>query len=82
MSAFIDRIDEMASLENEYARDSASFVVIYGRRRVGKTTLINHFCENKKAIYFLATEENESENRNAFKELVAETFDETGVPSS
>ncbi|SEB01945.1 hypothetical protein SAMN02910384_03092 [Pseudobutyrivibrio sp. ACV-2] len=82
MSAFIDRIDEMASLENEYARDSASFVVIYGRRRVGKTTLINHFCENKKAIYFLATEENESENRNAFKELVAETFDNSLLASA
>ncbi len=75
MSAFIDRIDEMATLENEYARDGASFVVIYGRRRVGKTTLINHFCENKDSIYFLATEENEYENRNAFKQLVSEKFD-------
>ncbi len=74
MSAFIDRIDEMATLENEYARDGASFVVIYGRRRVGKTTLINHFCENKDSIYFLATEENEYENRNAFKQLVSEKF--------
>ncbi|SDI56865.1 hypothetical protein SAMN05421493_11837 [Pseudobutyrivibrio sp. 49] len=82
MSAFIDRIDEMATLENEYTRDSASFVVIYGRRRVGKTTLINHFCENKKAIYFLATEENESENRNAFKELVAETFNNSLLASA
>ena len=77
MAAFIDRIDEIATLENEYARDAASFVVIYGRRRVGKTTLINHFCKNKDAIYFLATEENEFENRNAFKNLVAETFDNT-----
>jgi AAA+ ATPase superfamily predicted ATPase len=75
MSAFIDRIDEMATLENEYARDGASFVVIYGRRRGGKTTLINHFCENKDSIYFLATEENEYENRNAFKQLVSEKFD-------
>ena len=82
MAAFIDRIDEIATLENEYARDAASFVVIYGRRRVGKTTLINHFCENKKAIYFLATEENESENRNAFKELVAETFNNSLLASA
>ena len=75
MSKFINRIDEMATLENEYARNEASFVVIYGRRRVGKTTLINHFCADKKSIYFLATEENESENRNSFKQLIAETFD-------
>lgn len=74
MSKFIDRIDELETLEREYSRDDAAFVVIYGRRRVGKTTLINHFCENKKSIYFLATEENESENRNAFKNLISDKF--------
>lgn len=75
MPKFIDRVVELATLENEYARDCAAFVVLYGRRRVGKTTLINHFCNDKKAIYFLATEENESENRNSFKQLVAESLD-------
>ncbi|SHJ09822.1 hypothetical protein SAMN02745229_04098 [Butyrivibrio fibrisolvens DSM 3071] len=74
MSKFIDRIDELETLEREYDRDDAAFVVIYGRRRVGKTTLINHFCEGKKSIYFLATEENESENRNSFKNLVSDNF--------
>ena len=51
MSKFIDRVDEMTTLDNEYMRNSASFVVVYGRRRVGKTTLINHFCEDKKTIF-------------------------------
>lgn len=74
MSRFINRTDEMATLEKEYAREDAAFVVLYGRRRIGKTTLINHFCEGKKAIYFLATEESESENRNAFKDLVSEAL--------
>ena len=74
MSTFIDRIDELKTLENEYSRNSASFVVLYGRRRVGKTTLISHFCENKNSIYFLATEENESENRNSFRQLIAEKY--------
>ncbi len=71
---FVDRINEMETLDNEYRKEEAAFVVLYGRRRVGKTALINHFCEDKPAIYFLATEENESENRNAFKNLVADTF--------
>ena len=72
---FVDRINEIETLENEYRKTDAAFVVLYGRRRVGKTTLINHFCEDKKAIYYLATEENESENRNSFKKLVADVFD-------
>ncbi len=74
MSTFIDRIDELKTLENEYSRNSASFVVLYGRRRVGKTTLISHFCKNKNSIFFLATEENESENRNTFRQLIAEKY--------
>ena len=72
MSNFINRTNELATLTKEYNRSEASFVVIYGRRRVGKTTLINHFCKDKKAIYFLATEESETENRNAFKKLIGE----------
>ncbi len=71
---FIDRTKELANLESEYAREGAAFVVVYGRRRIGKTALINHFCEDKKAVYFLATEESETENRNAFKQLVADAF--------
>ena len=71
---FVDRVSEIETLNNEYRKEEATFVVLYGRRRVGKTALINHFCEDKRTIYFLATEENESENRNAFKNLVAETF--------
>lgn len=71
---FIDRTKELANLESEYAREDAAFVVVYGRRRIGKTALINHFCEDKKAVYFLATEESETENRNAFKQLVADAF--------
>lgn len=72
---FIDRTNELATLEKEYGKKEASFVVVYGRRRIGKTTLIRHFCEDKRSLYFLATEENETENRNAFKALIAESFE-------
>ncbi len=41
---FIGRQTELAKLNAEYAHDS-SFVVIYGRRRVGKTTLIKEFSK-------------------------------------
>ena len=36
---FIDREKELENLNKEYKKDN-SFVVLYGRRRVGKTTLI------------------------------------------
>lgn len=69
---FIDRISEIKTLEKEYRRKEAAFVVIYGRRRVGKTTLIREFCKGKKAIYFLATEESEVQNLQAFKMKIAD----------
>ena len=82
MSMFIDRNNELKTLESEYNRDGASFVVIYGRRRVGKTTLINQFCKNKRSIYFLATEENETENRNNFKGIISNALHNTLLGSA
>ena len=72
MKKFIDRDDEIDFLEKEYKRDGSSLVILYGRRRVGKTSLTNKFVADKQAIYFLATEENESQNRDTFKNIVAE----------
>ena len=71
MSKFIDREAEMKTLEQEYKREGSSLVILYGRRRVGKTTLISEFIKNKNALFFLASEESEVQNRNAFKEKAA-----------
>ena len=72
MKRFVDREQEMATLQSEYERDGSSLVVLYGRRRVGKTTLISEFIKNKKALFFLASEESESQNRLAFQEKTAD----------
>lgn len=69
---FIGRKREMEKLESEYSRDS-SFVVIYGRRRVGKTTLIKEFLKDKTAFYFLATEEIESQSMKRLAGVVVRT---------
>ena len=37
---FVNRREELKILEEEYAKEKASFIVIYGRRRIGKTRLI------------------------------------------
>ena len=75
MKQFVDRELEMEALQNEYERDGSALVVLYGRRRVGKTTLISEFIKGKRALFFLASEEAEAQNRNAFKEKVAEFID-------
>lgn len=67
---FIGRKRELESLENEYERDGG-FVVIYGRRRVGKTTLIKEFLKGKKSFYFLATEEIESQSMKRLSGVIA-----------
>ncbi len=54
MSLFVDRADEMAFLESEYAKDRSSLIVIYGRRRVGKTELALKFAAGKPAVYYLS----------------------------
>ncbi len=72
MSIFIDREQEMETLQNEYNRKGASLVILYGRRRVGKTTLISEFIKDKNALFFLASEESEAQNRMEFKNKAAE----------
>ncbi|HBM97920.1 MAG TPA: ATPase, partial [Ruminococcus sp.] len=72
MKKFINRNKEREFLAKEYSKNTASFVVIYGRRRIGKTALLKEFIKDKKALFFLATEESENENRNEFKRAVAE----------
>ena len=75
MPEFIDREDELASLRREYDRNGSSLVVIYGRRRVGKTKLITKFIEDKNALFFLASEESEAQNRAEFKNRAADFLD-------
>ena len=69
---FIGRKTELAKLSAEYEHNG-SFVVIYGRRRVGKTTLIKEFLKQKTAFYFLATEELETQSMKRLAGVIART---------
>jgi AAA+ ATPase superfamily predicted ATPase len=53
---FIGRETELAKLNKLYDSGKFECAIIYGRRRVGKTTLIREFCKDKKAVYFVAIE--------------------------
>lgn len=50
---FVDRTDETTRLKDALTRERASLVVIYGRRRLGKSTLIKRVLSENDA-YFLA----------------------------
>lgn len=71
---FIGRKKELDKLNSLYNQQDFQFVVLYGRRRVGKTTLITKFCENKKAVYFMATEGTAKENLEYFSKAIWETL--------
>lgn len=72
MKDFIDREQEMKFLNEEYSREGSSLIILYGRRRVGKTELSSEFIRGKNSLYFLVTEESETQNRNHFREIVAD----------
>ena len=59
---FYCREEELRKLNKRYQGDQFEGVVIYGRRRVGKTALINEFCNDKKTIYFSALNATSQEN--------------------
>ena len=68
---FIGRDKELNALDKLYKSDRFEFVVIYGRRRVGKTALINQFIGDKKSVYFMGIESNEKQNlENLSKRII------------
>jgi len=51
---FYNRKVELDFLNRRFESGKAEFLVFYGRRRVGKTELLSHFCREKRAIFFVA----------------------------
>jgi hypothetical protein len=58
---FVNREEELRFLEEHYSTKSAELIVIYGRRRIGKTELSLKFSKDKPQIYFLADRRPEHE---------------------
>lgn len=76
---FINRQKEMATLEREYISEMSSFVVIYGRRRTGKTTLIKEFIKGKNALFFLGDTQTEYNQINSMKNTIAEYYNDNFI---
>jgi len=67
---FIGRKREMDDLNRLYKSDKFQCVIMYGRRRVGKTALISEFIKNKNAIYFTGQETNAKDNLESFSHSI------------
>lgn len=67
---FYCRDEELKKMNRRFHSGQWECVVIYGRRRVGKTALINEFCKGKKTIYFSALNASAQENLRALSKAI------------
>ena len=68
---FVGRDKELSALERRWSSQQFECVVVYGRRRVGKTTLINRFLEDLPTIFFSAIESSASKNLESLSRSIA-----------
>ena len=69
---FLCREKELEELNYRYDNDRFECMIVYGRRRVGKTALINQFCKDKKTIYFPALKDTIKGNLEALSAAIYE----------
>lgn len=66
------RDKELRDLNKRYNKNAFECIVVYGRRRVGKTALINEFCKGKPSIFFSALNASSQENLEALSKAIYE----------
>ena len=69
---FYGRKEELIELNDRYNSQKFEMGIVYGSRRIGKTSLLREFIKDKKAIYFQAKESNELDNRTSFSNKINE----------
>lgn len=69
---FIGREEELNFLEDRYNSADSQLVVLYGRRRVGKTELLRQFCQDKEHIFYTCTEIIDEKQLEAFSQRLLE----------
>lgn len=77
MPRFVNREEELATLHRLYDQDSACLAIVYGRRRMGKTTLvIESIRDRDDAIYHQATRGTAPQQLAEFRDAAAEVVPE------
>ena len=72
---FVGRERELKALRDVYEKNGFGMTVIYGRRRVGKSTLIKEFIRGKEVIFYTATKVGAERNRELFAKQVLDVLD-------
>ena len=75
------RKEEMHHLMKLYNSETFEFLVMYGRRRVGKTTILQEFTEKTNSLFFPAREKNDALNLEDFSKVIQYHFDKTFIAS-
>lgn len=73
---FLNRADELAMLQERLAGPRAEFLVVYGRRRIGKTELLTHLASQTRALYYEATDTVEAQQLRDLSGELARVFDD------
>lgn len=71
---FIGRKKELALLENMHASNKFEYLVLYGRRRVGKTSLLREFSKTHPVLFYSAQAKNDALNLSDFSKSVQQYF--------
>ena len=74
VNMFIGREKELSYLNEFYQKPGLGMTVIYGRRRIGKSTLISEFVKDKKVIFYTATKVGKERNLELFSKQVTDVF--------
>jgi len=79
---FVDRKFELEFLNERWKNRNFEFIVLYGRRRIGKTEIIKQFIKDKSHLYFLCDKKGTEENIRRFKREVAKYLGEPEIATN
>jgi AAA+ ATPase superfamily predicted ATPase len=82
MKKFINREAELQSLRRDFGRDGGSLYILYGRRRLGKTTLLRRFAQDVPSVYHMADRGTEKDAISLLAHSMADALDEPTLASS
>ena len=76
---FVNRKSELKFLNDRWKSNKFEFMVLYGRRRIGKTELIKKFIEDKPHVYFLCDKRGTKDNIKRFKKMISKFLNEPEI---